>query len=335
MSNLAFPIHAEDYRTYPDTDWEGDIFTCDIDRTYLWTRFSSLKGLLRIPFETAVDKLSIIGMPALFRELRRGPKKQSRLTPLYFISASPAQLRPIIEKKMILDGMEFDGFTFKNWTEIFRSGHFHGLRDQIGFKLSALIQRRKLLPPGAIESLIGDDLESDATAYAIYADLLSGRLAGRQLEELLVGLNVSKEIAKRISDDAPSVHRKDGVKRIYLRLERFRDTPEQFLDFSPHIVACRNPFQMAIALYSDHQLSIDGVKRVADCLAHPDQDDVDLLYELCDCVSRCFCSTRTAKKISDLLALDPTLPDFSVLQPVTAWRRATERSRDRRWTPHA
>ncbi len=51
----GFPIDRCVYREYP-TDYEGDVFICDIDRTYLATRISSWKGLARVPFEFAVDK---------------------------------------------------------------------------------------------------------------------------------------------------------------------------------------------------------------------------------------------------------------------------------------
>ena len=45
---------------------------CDIDKTYLNTRFSTWRGLARIPFEWAIDKAPISGMVPLLRGLRRG-----------------------------------------------------------------------------------------------------------------------------------------------------------------------------------------------------------------------------------------------------------------------
>jgi hypothetical protein len=97
-----FPNNRVNERTFA-AGWSGEVVVCDIDRTYLATRFSTLKGLARIPFEFAVDKQDIDGIVVLLREVRRGPAPESRSTPLYFISASPAQLRPVIQRKMLLD----------------------------------------------------------------------------------------------------------------------------------------------------------------------------------------------------------------------------------------
>ena len=178
------PIDRLNQREYPE-GWVGDVFVCDIDRTYLATRFSSLKGMARIPFEFAVDKVAIDGMTTLLKEVRRGPDEMSRQTPLYFVSASPAQLRPVIERKMLLDGLEFDGTTFKDWVRVVFSGRLKRFREQLGFKLTALLSARGDLPAGARETLIGDDHESDALAFVIYADVIAGRLRGDALLQTL------------------------------------------------------------------------------------------------------------------------------------------------------
>ena len=72
-----------------EPDYSGPVAICDIDKTYLATKLESLRALLAIPFELAVDKRAIPGMAAVLREIRRGPGARSRLTPLYFVSASP------------------------------------------------------------------------------------------------------------------------------------------------------------------------------------------------------------------------------------------------------
>ncbi|MEM7679195.1 MAG: hypothetical protein AAF449_24725, partial [Myxococcota bacterium] len=85
-------------------DYEGRLLIWDIDKTYLNTQFSSFWGLARIPFEGAIDKEAIPGAVPLIRALRHGPSTSSEIVPLYFISGSPLQLRPTIERKMLLDG---------------------------------------------------------------------------------------------------------------------------------------------------------------------------------------------------------------------------------------
>src|SRR5690606_1970579 len=116
---------------------------------------------------------------------RRGPGAERRDTPLYFVSASPAQLRPVIERKMMLDGIGFAGTTFKNWVGVFRKLRLRRLREQIGFKLTALLAGRAELPRGAIESLVGDDLETDPVTFALYADVLAGRIPVHDLPRIL------------------------------------------------------------------------------------------------------------------------------------------------------
>ena len=166
----AYPLKIDDQRTLPD-GYTGPVFIWDIDKTYLSTHFSSLQGIGRIPFEFAVDKQAIPGMPEVLRGIRRGPGSGYACAPLYFVTASPPQLRGVLEHKMILDGVEFDGITFKDWWKIMKQGRPQRIRDQIGFKLCALLDGR-LRRPLSTEYLFGDDAETDADSFSLYADLV-------------------------------------------------------------------------------------------------------------------------------------------------------------------
>src|SRR4051812_48106233 len=92
----------------PEAGARGAGFVWDIDKTYLDTRFSQLKGLAGIPFEFGIDKRALPGTVELPRGLRDGPTGREH-RPLYFVSASPPQIAPAIERKMLLDGVEWDG----------------------------------------------------------------------------------------------------------------------------------------------------------------------------------------------------------------------------------
>ena len=281
---MSFPLDRTDHRQL-DGDWSGDVVVCDIDRTYLNTRFSSLAGLTRIPIEFAVDKRDIAGMAALLRELRRGPDPTSRLTPLYFVSASPPQMRPVIEHKMLMDSVEFDGTTFKDWGKVVRSGRLRRLKEQLGFKLTALLTGRVALPRGAREVLIGDDLESDAQAFCLYADVVAGRVDLDTLPRTLMDLGVSRPDAwgvadlKRLVDDLPH-----AVRRIYIRLER--QEPDAFAAYWPHLVPCRGALQMALSLWSEGCVSLQGVSRVADDLRKRRVEPDELAGHLVDAGQR-------------------------------------------------
>ena len=63
---VAYPLQVHDHRSLPD-GYSGPVFIWDIDKTYLSTQFSSLRGLGRIPLEFAVDKQAIAGMPEVLR----------------------------------------------------------------------------------------------------------------------------------------------------------------------------------------------------------------------------------------------------------------------------
>ena len=120
-------------------EFSGDVFVWDIDKTYLDTHFSSFRGLLSIPLEFAIDKRAMPGAVPLLRALRRGPGEHSAVNPLYFVSGSPQQLRSVIERKMLLDGVDFDGITFKNQWGLVRAGRGREIKEQVGYKVAALL----------------------------------------------------------------------------------------------------------------------------------------------------------------------------------------------------
>jgi hypothetical protein len=257
-----FPVHTVSKRDYP-TDWQGEIFTCDIDRTYLDTRFSSLKGIARIPFEGALDKVTIPGMAQLLKEVRRGSGGVSRHTPIYFVSSSPNQLRRVLERKFLLDGIEFDGTTFKNWGALLRRGRFRGLKKQVSYKLAALLGNRASLPPGAREVLLGDDLEVDPVVYGLYRSILSGAIPLVALPTVLARHGVSAEDARGIGElKLRAGNMPGGVVRALIRTER-TENPEAFLGQWPWLVPCHDAFQMALALWDHGSISALGVMRVA------------------------------------------------------------------------
>ncbi|MCA9653606.1 MAG: hypothetical protein H6712_20490 [Myxococcales bacterium] len=329
---MSFPIHRASYRTL-DPDWEGEVFVADIDRTYLATHFSSMKGLAKIPFERAADKEDIAGMARLFREIRRGPGAERRDTPLYFVSASPAQLRPVIERKMMLDGIGFDGTTFKNWSSVVRRLRFSRLREQIGFKLTALLAGRAELPPGAIENLVGDDLETDPLTYALYADVLAGRIPSSDVSRILQINGVYEGDARAIARMRRELTPGRGVKRAYIRMERHAD-PEVFKDFGPGIVGCRGAFQMAAALMHEGSISAEGVVRVAEDLLQRGLPAQELRERLLDLCRRALLTPDETMALSEELAradLLPPLEDAGLADP--EWEAVWQRGPERLWTP--
>lgn len=329
---MGFPIHRQSYRSLPP-DWEGEVFVADIDRTYLATQISSMKGMARIPFERAADKEDIAGMARLFREIRRGPNPEPRSTPLYFVSASPAQLRPVIERKMRLDGIGFDGTTFKNWTGVLRRLRLRRFREQVGFKLTALLAGRAELPRGAIENLIGDDLETDPVTYALYADVLAGRIGTGDLRRILALNGVMESDADAIVRAREELAPGRGVKRAFIRMERNAE-PDVFLAYGPGVVGCRGPFQMAAVLMREGNVSEDGVMRVAGALLQRGLAPTELSARLRDLCRRALLSPDEALALGRRMAHERLIaPMEDPGEPDPAWEAVGRRGPERLWTP--
>jgi hypothetical protein len=244
---VSYPLRIDDQRTLPD-GYDGPVFVWDIDKTYLSTHFSSLQGLSRIPFEFAVDKQAITGMPEVLRGIRRGPGPGYGCVPLYFVTASPPQLRGVLEHKMILDGVEFDGITFKDWWQIMKKGRPKRLLDQVGFKVCALLEGRQRRPL-AVEYLFGDDAESDADAFSLYASMIQNELPAREALDRMAEVGVredNRRCALSLLDQLPRTRGK--VRRFFIHLEK-QTPPEAFDRFGPLVAPVRNGFQLSLALY--------------------------------------------------------------------------------------
>ena len=214
--------------------YEGPVFIWDIDKTYLNTRFSQLKGLLRIPFELGDDKDAYPGVVSLLQGLREGPSGD-QYCPLYFVSASPRQIRDSIERKMLLDGIEFDGLTFKDPLYLFMLGQFSQLTEQIAFKLAALLRLAGDLPNGAQCHLFGDDAEQDALIYSLFGDVIAGRLRGDALSAVLLKLEVRDVYCKRLVKAVAKLPVRELVRSISIHLVREPDGAS-IAGFGPHVV---------------------------------------------------------------------------------------------------
>lgn len=247
------------------------IFRWDLDKTYLQTDFDSVRALLRTAFEGAEAKRTVPGAATLLRELRRsGPEGQSRIC---FISGSPRQMRRVLTEKLRLDGIEFDEFILKPNLRNMLTGRFRALREQVGYKLPALLAGRSGVAAGMREVCFGDDAESDAFIYSLYGDLLARRVTRPMLEDILhragtYPSDASRTVALFESLNAGEKPTPDAsgdlctVERIFIHLDR-RSPPRRFERYGPRLVPIYNYFQAALVLYEDRRLAADAVVRVA------------------------------------------------------------------------
>lgn len=273
--------------------YDGPILLWDIDKTYLDTNFSTKRGLLTIPFELAIDKRNVPGSVPLLRALRRGPGEQPALTPLYFVSGSPPQLRRIIEKKMTLDGVQFDGLTFKDQWGLVRARRMKDVKRQIGYKLAALLGYRRTVPSTARWLLFGDDVEQDSEAFLLFGEVCA-RLRGDALAARLRKYDVHPDDVRMILDlSAPLPLDRDPVERVFIHLSNQSD-PSRFTE--PRVVACRSYVQTALVLATEARVTQDTVSAVAKALRRHHVPEQTIAEHLLDAERRLLVS----KKLTDL-----------------------------------
>ena len=303
-SNQKYPLSIDDQRQLPK-DYAGDVFVWDIDKTYLSTRFSSVKGLARIPIEFAIDKHAIYGMPEVLRGLRRGPGSVYACSPLYFISASPPALRQVVERKMLLDGVEHDGITFKDWFRTIRQLRPGRLREQLGFKMAALMTGRQNRPC-CHEYLFGDDMESDAQAYSLYAQAMNENFSVDELAHKMSQAGVKEDDCALIGNIYERIPSQRGtVKGIFIHLER-KSPPDSFSHL-PLVTAVHGGYQLALTLYQLGLLDICAVCDASEAVSNHGRISLTQLNQ--DARQRNLISQQ---KLDDILAIDNPLVHSTV-----------------------
>jgi hypothetical protein len=248
----------------------------DLDKTYLRTEFDSLRDLVKTALERPDQKRTNPGASTLLREMIRTGVR------VHILSGSPEQMRRRLEDKLRLDGVTWDTFTLKpNLQNVLRL-RFRAVRDQLGYKLPALLRARALLAahgePAAesTETLFGDDAEADAYVYSLYADFVAGRVGEEMLLRVLERGRVYDDVVAEAMETARTVERADAVERILIHLER-QTPPDDFLRYGPRVVPFYNYLQAAFVLFEDGRLAPDSVLRVAVELVTEHRFDGDAL----------------------------------------------------------
>ena len=156
----------------------------DLDKTYLRSRFDTLSELVASALEGVEEKRTVPGATALLRELSAAGGR------VHVLSGSPRQMRAKLGQKLRLDGVTWDELTLKPNLSNLLHLRLRALRDQLGYKLPELLEARARdqtrFGRGNLvrEVLVGDDSESDAFVYSLYADLCSGNLGARELDRI-------------------------------------------------------------------------------------------------------------------------------------------------------
>ncbi|MCA9540594.1 MAG: hypothetical protein KC620_16965 [Myxococcales bacterium] len=238
------------------------IFRWDLDKTYLQTEFDSLGDLIRTALQRPADKANVPGSAELLRALRADSAGRAQV---FFISGSPKQMRGVLSEKLALDGIHYDGFILKDNLNNLLRGRFRAVKEQIGYKLPALLDARTRAPVEAEETLFGDDAERDAFVYSLYADLLAERVPPAVLEEVLEVAGVYPDGRAAIYSALDRMQPADPVRRIIIHLDR-KSPPIRFDAYGPRVVPVYNYFQAALVLFGDGRLRAETVGRLGTVL---------------------------------------------------------------------
>jgi hypothetical protein len=265
----------------------GHIFRWDLDKTYLKTEFDTLRDLVRTARLTAEQRENVPGSAALIKALRDAAVRRGDdiKNLIFFISGSPEQLRTVLEKKFALDGFVPDGFVLKPTVSNILRGRFRAVRNQVGYKLHELIQGRSEAPIGSRETLFGDDAESDAFVYSLYADLVAGRVPSADLKKVLKAAGAYSGQIDEIEAGLEAVVREDPVDRIVIHLDQ-HTPPVAFSAFFPRVVPIYNHLQTALVLYLDDTVGPECVRRVSEELIARYGYDVGRLANLAEDILR-------------------------------------------------
>lgn len=280
----------------------------DLDKTYLRTEFDTVRDLVRTAFERADEKRTNPGAATLLREMSRAGVS------IHILSGSPEQMRRRLEDKLRLDGIRWDSFILKpNLKNVLRL-RFRAIRDQLGYKLPALVSARMMAGEGAVgvhETLFGDDAEADAFVYSLYADVVAGRAKADLVREICHRGRVYEDVLEGVLSSVNALEHENAVERVLIHLEQ-QTPPGDFYVYGPRVVPFYNYLQAAFVVYEDGRLNAEGVLRVAIELVTQHRFDGDALARsYADLVKR---GHLTGTKIPELTAAlegwqrDPTVP---------------------------
>lgn len=240
------------------------IFRWDLDKTYLVSHFESLRGLLAVPFERGHDKVALPGVSAVIKALRGARSERGQAAQVFFLSASPPQIGAAVRDKLAIDGIEYEGITFKNQVGHIVRGRFDALREQIGYKLDRLLAAARETPAGSREYLFGDDWESDPYVYSLYADLIAGRIAPATLAAVLERAGVHRHYRRRLREHIEWLDRgtpRHSVGGIFILRQR-KVEARAFAEFGPRLTWFDNYFECALALHAHGLVASDAVVEV-------------------------------------------------------------------------
>lgn len=269
------------------------VYRWDLDKTYVQTDFSSLRGLLRAATEKPGDKRVVPGMRALLTALSR--RNQARII---VVSGSPTVMRERIQTMFRLHGVRCDRLVLKDFGARVRK--LRSIRAQVPYKLRAHLETRAWLRErnaDVDEICFGDDAEVDALIYCLYTDIVSRRIDATRLRGLLAHCGAYDDETSAILSALAALPRQDPVRRVFIHLDT-RSPPSRYRAYQGRVTATFNALQIAASLFDDGLAGAAEVRAVAEALARDFRVDAHgLAGSVEDATRRRLCSTDTAVTI--------------------------------------
>ena len=269
----------------------------DIDKTYLETSFDSITAMAKIALEDASDKQTVTGAKEFLKALiyhstilypnfrsssikdinsdnthftkanhkTNHSNKNIISGSLHFVSSSPTQLRSILEQKIAMDYISCVSDCFKDQVYNLKFGKLSLIKQQISYKLCALLSLIVDFKNCKRIILIGDNKESDAIVYLMIKFFLKGIWNVQHCIECLKKLDVPEshfnKIFKKIDLNKLEKFQKDQDLDILIMIRLLKDTAsfDHFLGISSEIIWFQDYLDLALISYYTQIISSDGI----------------------------------------------------------------------------
>jgi hypothetical protein len=160
---------------------------CDIDKTYLETKFETVLQLIQTAFQNPESKQTVLGATDVLKAARWGSNHPSEPGDfprgLHFVSSSPPQMRATLETKLSADGLDWDSDSFKDQAYNIIKGKVALLRNHAAYKTLAIFRILRTAKQSSRIFLIGDNAEIDPYIYAGIMHYLNGSFSAQQYLE--------------------------------------------------------------------------------------------------------------------------------------------------------
>jgi hypothetical protein len=238
---------------------------CDIDQTYLQTDFHSFRGLLRVVTEKASDKKTFPYAQETLEILSN--KEDVRLR---FLSASPEQMRRVLQKKIRLDGVSFDEVFLKDATSMVLSGSLRGVLNQVSYKLPVLLQSflqclQKHPQQTYHQLLFGDDSEDDPIIYTIFEAIVQKKISHNSpiLSKILDYCSISEGSIQEIQQLSRNIQEREYQTRIVAIIHMTTNGPmKPLLVFPQFVIPVFNWLQIALFIHAIDIFSTEDLRNI-------------------------------------------------------------------------